>query len=83
MVITVKLFASLASHLPAASRGNQASITVGEGSTVSAILDALGVPLEQRHIVLVDGVYLPPEERGLTAVAAGQVIAVWPMIAGG
>ncbi len=83
MVVTVKLFASLAAHLPAAARGNEASISVDEGATVGGILDRLGVPLEQRHLVLVDGRYVPPEERGARAVAAGQVIAVWPMIAGG
>ena len=83
MVITVKLFASLASHLPRGARGNEAQLPVDDGLTVGGILDRLGVPVEQRHLVLLDGVYVAPEQRGLMAVVSGQVIAVWPMIAGG
>ncbi len=83
MVITVKLFAYLASHLPPGAQGNETRITIGEGSTVSAILDRLGVPVEHRHLVLLDGVYVTPEQHSSTRVVSGQEIAVWPMIAGG
>jgi len=83
MVVTVKLFAFLATHLPATARGNEATITVPDGATVGTIIDGLGVPLEHRHLVLLDGVYVPPEERGDRLVSEGQTIAVWPMVAGG
>ena len=83
MLVTVKLFASLASHLPRGPRPNEAQISVDEASTVGGILDRLGVPVEQRHLVLLDGVYVAPEQRSITPVVSGQVIAVWPMVAGG
>jgi hypothetical protein len=35
------------------------------------------------HLVLINGVYVPPEERGTRMLAEGDTLAIWPPIAGG
>ena len=35
------------------------------------------------HLVLVNGVYVQPEERASRVLKDGDVLAIWPPIAGG
>jgi sulfur carrier protein ThiS len=35
------------------------------------------------HLVLINGVYVPPDERATRRLAEGDVLAIWPPIAGG
>jgi len=83
MVITVKLFAFLAKHLPPGAERNVAKLNLAEGTTVSQVIDELHVPLEHCHLVLVDGVYVPLEERDTRVLPDGGTLAIWPMVAGG
>lgn len=82
MRVTLKLYASLGIHLPAHKRGNQAELEVAEGTSSAQLLEQHGVPVSQIHLVLVNGVFIPPAERG-RALAAGDELAVWPPVAGG
>lgn len=83
MEITVKLFAFLTKHLPPTARRNQAPLIITKGTTVSDAITRLAVPFEHCHLVLVDGVHIPPDERSRTLLTDGQVLAIWPMVAGG
>ena len=83
VVITVKLFASLARHLPAGARENEATLTAAEGSSVLDVIDQLGLPHAHCHLVLLDGVFVPRDVWATSPVSAGQVLALWPMVAGG
>lgn len=83
MQITLKLFASLGRYLPAGSRENRAEIEVGPDETVAAIIERLALPPDLVHLVLVNGIYLTPEERMAHCLAPGDQLAVWPPIAGG
>jgi len=35
------------------------------------------------HIVLVNGVYVAPADRATRTLAEGDVLAIWPPVAGG
>ncbi len=84
MQITFKLYASLTQHLPAeARRNNQIVIDVPDSATIAQIVAPFGLPDKLVHLVLVNGVYVPPAERLSFVPKAGDVLAIWPPIAGG
>lgn len=84
MKITLKLFASLAVHLPAEARANhQVDLEVDPGATVLDVIRRQGVPEALCAIVLIDGVWVARPDRATRAMSEGQALAVWPPIAGG
>ncbi|MCP5271226.1 MAG: MoaD/ThiS family protein [Burkholderiaceae bacterium] len=84
MQITFKLYASLGEHLPADRRqGNQMALEVAPGASIAQIIEPFNLPMKLVHLVLVNGVYVPPEERATRTLADGDVLAIWPPIAGG
>ena len=84
MKITFKLFASLGDYLPASVRpANEMSLPVTEGATIAQVIEPFGLPPKLVHLVLVNGRYIAPEQRAAHALADGDVLAIWPPIAGG
>jgi sulfur carrier protein ThiS len=84
MKVTVKLFASLAVHLPAEARSlHRIELEVEPGTTVLDLIQRQGVPPGQCAIVLVDGTWVAPAARGARELAEGEVLAIWPPVAGG
>jgi sulfur carrier protein ThiS len=84
MKVTLKLFASLMAHLPPERRaGHAVEVDLPERTTVLEALRAQGVPPGQCAILLLDGAWVPPGEREGRVLQEGQVLAVWPPVAGG
>lgn len=84
MHITFKLYASLTQYLPAAAqRDNRVPLELPEGSTVQQVIEPYGMPKNLVHLVLINGTYVPPEERLSRKLVEGDVLAIWPPIAGG
>jgi len=83
MQITLKLYASLAQHLPAQAHGNAVGLDLAEGATIAQAVEPLHLPPKLVHLVLVNGVYVPPAQRAEHRLAEGDVLAIWPPIAGG
>lgn len=83
MKLTVKLYAGLSQYLPSGVDGNAASIEVDNGATPYRVIDRFNIPREQAHLVLLNGVYLEPEERSEARFRDGDTLAVWPPVAGG
>lgn len=84
MQITFKLYASLGDHLPADRRqGNQMPLDVAPGASILDVIAPFQLPMKLVHLVLVNGVFVPPEERGSRTLNDGDVLAIWPPIAGG
>ena len=84
MQITLKLFASLSDYLPdAARRTNCLPLEVAENCTVGAVIDEWALPPRLVHLVLVNGEYIPPEQRVDRRLRDGDALAIWPPIAGG
>jgi sulfur carrier protein ThiS len=83
MQITLKLFANLTDYLPRGSRNNRLDLDIDESDTVQGVLVRHQVPERLTHLVLVNGVYIPPAARATQRLAPGDQLAVWPPIAGG
>jgi len=88
VLITFKLFATLSEYLPRELDGqvrkdNQIALDVPEGTSVQAVIDRFPMPRALVHLVLVNGVYIPPAARTTHPLREGDALAVWPPVAGG
>jgi sulfur carrier protein ThiS len=83
MKIQLKLYATLAQYLPAGAVSNVAEIEVPATVTPHQILDLHQVPRVRAHLVLVNGVYIPPARRDEALFSEGDALAIWPPVAGG
>ncbi|PPR79322.1 MAG: hypothetical protein CFH06_00415 [Alphaproteobacteria bacterium MarineAlpha3_Bin5] len=63
MKIILKLYAGLSQFLPENAEGNEAQIRVDPGSSLQEVIDSYGIPREYCYLVLVNGVYIPPDDR--------------------
>ena len=84
MRITLKLFASLAAYLPPDARpSHRLELDVPPGTTVMDVARRQGLPEALCAIVLVDGVWVARPERAQRALREGEVLSIWPPVAGG
>ena len=80
---TVKLFGSLSDYLPSKTKANAVRIDLTEEITIGAALAQLHVPEKLCHLVLLNGVFVPPSRRMKKVIVEGDVISVWPPVSGG
>lgn len=83
MKICFKLFATLGSYLPPGSVRNEIELEVPEGTTPGDLAEQFSLPPKLTHLVLVNGHYIEPGRRDLHVLLDGDVLAIWPPIAGG
>lgn len=84
MRVTLKLYASLSDYLPDdAKRTNEWPMELAEGTTVGELIASRQLPSRLVHLVLVNGHYIAPAGRDSRALVAGDVLAIWPPVAGG
>jgi sulfur carrier protein ThiS len=84
MRANLKLFAMLQDYLPVeAKQDNALALDLTEGTTILQVIERFGLPLKSCHLVLVDGNFVPPAERGTRALNEGETLSIWPPIAGG
>lgn len=83
MKLTLKLYASLSQYLPDNAVNNSVQLDVADDTTPNAIIEKYNLPFESVHIVLLNGVYIKPEERDEPLFRDGDTLAMWPQVAGG
>ncbi|MES9832009.1 MAG: MoaD/ThiS family protein [Candidatus Thiodiazotropha sp. DIVDIV] len=81
--VEFKLFASLMSFLPAGAKEHSVLVKMPEGATVYDLMDKYQVPREQAHLVVCNGLFVPPSQRTTKVLNDGDSIALWPPVAGG
>jgi sulfur carrier protein ThiS len=83
MKITFKLYATLSDYLPAGQRHNAVELEVDADTTIADLVERFQLPARLVHLVLVNGVYVAPEQRMGRTLAPGDALAIWPPVAGG
>lgn len=81
--LTFKLYASLGQYLPSGAVDNKATIEVGPDETLADLIRRFDLPERLVHLVLVDGVYISPDDRQKRTLKDGETVAIWPPVAGG
>jgi sulfur carrier protein ThiS len=82
--VTLKLYATLMQFLPETNRKAHAiELTVPEEATLDDVIAPFGLPKALVFLVLVNGLFIPPSERATHRFEDGDVLAIWPPVAGG
>jgi sulfur carrier protein ThiS len=81
--VEFKLYADLMRYLPAHARQQSVQVEVTEGSTIHDLMDRFKVPRDQAHLVICNGLFMPPSQRDSYQLQERDVIALWPPVAGG
>lgn len=79
MEITLKLFATLRDYLPAGSKDNAMTLSLGKGAAIGDVLKTISIPEDIKLTIFVNGVHA---DKG-RVLEQGDVLAVFPPIAGG
>lgn len=83
MKIRFKLYALLTDYLPAEAKDHSIDIDVDMTTSIIEIIERFGIPLKMAHLVLLNGVYVNPEDRTTKTLTDGDTLAIWPPVAGG
>ena len=83
MNIRLRLFATLRDYLPQDTKSSELELIVADGASVQRVIDLYRLPAKLVHLVLVNGHYIYPNARATTHLKEGDVLALWPPIAGG
>ncbi len=84
MRVRLKLYAMLTDYLPPEAQATNAlELDEAPDATVASLIERRNLPGKLVHLVLLNGAFVPPEERALRCLQEGDVLAIWPPIAGG
>ena len=83
MKITFKLFANLTDYLPIERKYNAIELDVAPETTIGDLVSRFNLPEKLVHLVLINGAYIEPPLRPARVLREGDVVAVWPPVAGG
>jgi sulfur carrier protein ThiS len=53
------------------------------GTTIDSLVAPFNLPGKLTHLVLINGVFIPRSERPERRLDEGDVVAIWPPVAGG
>jgi molybdopterin converting factor small subunit len=70
-------------YLPPGKSRHQRELIVDVDTVPNQVIDQLKIPRKLAHIVLVNGFFICGEDRGIKTLEEGDVLAMWPPVAGG
>lgn len=83
MKIYYELYATLMAYLPPGKSRHRRELIVEPDTVPYEVIDQLQIPREQAHLVTLNGIFVTPEERSRKTFEEGDVLSMWPPVAGG
>jgi len=85
MKVVLKLYASLTDYLPGKGRDqrHEVDLDLPDETTVADVIARFNLPARLVHLVLVNGLYVGPDQHLSRRLDDGDHLAIWPPIAGG
>jgi sulfur carrier protein ThiS len=83
MQINIEFYASLMKYLPPGKSRFRREVKVADGLLLDRLIEQFHIPPQMAHIVLVNGLFVDPEQRAERELVEGDVVSIWPPVAGG
>ena len=83
MQVNIEFYASLMKYLPPGKSRFRREIKVDDGLILNQLIRQFHLSPAEAHIVLVNGHYVEGEDRASRVLAEGDVVSIWPPVAGG
>ena len=83
MQINIEFYASLMQYLPPGKSRHRRDVRVDDGLRVKALIEQFHIPEKMAHIVLVNGHFVDADKRADRELVEGDVVSIWPPVAGG
>jgi sulfur carrier protein ThiS len=83
MQIKIEFYASLMQYLPPGKSRFRREVRVDDGLRLDRLIEQFSIPAEMAHIVLVNGRFVNTEDRAERELIEGDVVSIWPPVAGG
>ncbi len=84
MNINIEFYASLMKYLPPGKSRFRREVKVEDGITLSNLIRQYNISEDQAHLVLVNGLFVNcGEDRHQRKLVEGDVVSIWPPVAGG
>jgi sulfur carrier protein ThiS len=81
--IKLRLYATLQKYLPPESSQSETSLELPEAATITDVLNSLSVPINQAHIVFINGRHVLRPDISTRQLQDGDILGVFPAIGGG
>ncbi len=82
-MIKLKLFAALQDRLPPGSVNHTMELEVEPGTTPADVVRKMQIPEQLAHLIMIEGQHLTREEVRSRQLREGEVMSIFPPIAGG
>ena len=83
MNISIELYAGLMKYLPPGKSRFRRDIKVDDGLVLNRLIEQYHIKPEEAHLVLVNGKYVNADLRDEHQLVEGDVVSIWPPVAGG
>ena len=83
MNISIELYASLMKYLPPGKSRFRREIEVDDGLILNRLIEQYHIKPEEAHLVLINGHFVNADDRDGRKLEEGDVVSIWPPVAGG
>jgi sulfur carrier protein ThiS len=83
MKMYIEFYASLMKYLPPGNARFRREVKVEDSLILNRLIKRYHILPEEAHIVLVNGLFVCGEDRDVRELQEGDVVSIWPPVAGG